>query len=560
DKIYGSLKGLKPAQLRQLSRLYRRPFPLDRFLGIEFAERLAALSAELETPLCVYADRRGQIIRVGVGTPKETQFGPNELPRQGEERLSGLRCAATQINGTGPTRSDLTALALQRLDALVILNVSVNGHHRQGGAPSGFVKNVFIANLVPDPLARWVITTPLRLNQLVEQDFEVFLRDLEDEFRSGATARVVESDRERVLLVDFFPNRTPQMAIADELTELAQLITSAGGEVLKIFWQRRDRPDPSTLIGHGKVEEVALTAQELGANLAVFGRDLTPSQARNLEQSLGIRVVDRTELILDIFARRARSHEGKLQVELAQLQYLMPRLSGKGQSLSRLGGGIGTRGPGETKLETDRRIIRQRISRLQNQVDELQAHRARLRQRRTHREIPVFALVGYTNAGKSTLLNALTNAEVLVADQLFATLDPTTRRLFLPTGGQVLLTDTVGFVHDLPPQLLNAFRATLEEVTEADALLHVVDLSNPAWMNHIQAVQRILESLPVATGPQLLVFNKVDQADPEVRRFAEQEYPLAIFVSAQHGWGFIPLLQALEQWLRSLDLWPSLSE
>ncbi|MBC7883178.1 MAG: GTPase HflX [Anaerolineae bacterium] len=553
DKIYGSLKGLKPAQLRQLSSLYRRPFPLNRFLSVEFAERLAAISAELGTGLCVYANRRGQVVRVGVGTPKETQFSPDELPRQGAERLSGLRCVATQLQGNGPTRGELTALALQRLDALIVLEVTVEGHRKASAAPSGFVQKVHIANLVPDPLARWVVSAPLRLNQVADQDFDIFLSDLEDEFGRAIIARDVDSNSERVLLIDCFSTRTTQDQMAEELAELEQLIASAGGEVLKVFYQRRDRPDTSTLIGQGKVEEIALTTQELGANLIVCGRELTPSQSRNLELACGVRVVDRNELILDIFARRARSHEGKLQVELAQLQYLMPRLSGKGESLSRLGGGIGTRGPGETKLETDRRIIRRRIAKLQDDVTSLQAHRARMRSKRQHREIPVFALVGYTNAGKSTLLNTLTDSEAYVADQLFATLDPTTRRLELSTGEAILLTDTVGFIHDLPPQLINAFRATLEEVTEADALLHVIDLSNPAWLSHIQAVQRILESLPIATGPQLLVFNKVDRVSMAVRQFAEQEYPLALFVSAQKRWGFHTLQSALTRWVHSLS-------
>ncbi len=497
------------------------------------------------------------MVRVGVGTAKETQFAPDELPRQGAERLSGLRCVTTQIDGSGPTRAALTALALQRLDALVVLDIKIEGYRRSSAAPSGFVERVHIANLVPDPQARWVVSTPLLLAQAAGQDFEVFLGDLEDEFRRAVTAREVESDRERVLLIDFFSTRTSHREIDEELAELMQLVTAAGGEVLKVFAQRRDQPDSATMIGLGKIEEVALAAQELAASLVVSGRELTPSQARNLEQALGVRVVDRTELILDIFARRARSHEGKLQVELAQLQYLMPRLTGKGTALSRLGGGIGTRGPGETKLETDRRVIRRRIAKLQSDVSALQAHRGRMRSRRQRKEVPVFALVGYTNAGKSTLLNTLTNSDAFVADQLFATLDPTTRRLELPTGEAVLLTDTVGFVHDLPPQLLNAFRATLEEVTEADALIHVIDLSNPAWLNHIRAVQQILASLPIATGPQLLVFNKVDRVRADVRAFAEQEYPLALFISAQQGWGFLSLRQALTQWVRSLsDLWP----
>jgi GTP-binding protein HflX len=284
----------------------------------------------------------------------------------------------------------------------------------------------------------------------------------------------------------------------------------------------------------------------------VFDRDLSPAQVRNLETQIGIRVVDRTEVILDIFAQRAQSGAGKLQVELAQLKYMLPRLTGRGQAMSRLGGGIGTRGPGETKLETERRGIQRRISRLQQEVNQLQAHRARLRQHRQHREIPSIAVVGYTNAGKSTLLNVLTHAEVYTADQLFATLDPTTRRLVVPDAvtqapRSILLTDTVGFIHELPPSLMDAFRATLEEVTEADALLHVVDLSHPAWQNQIRSVMAILTQMPVTPGPALLAFNKIDRVDSTTMELAKEEFPQAVFISASDRLGLETLRQRLGQ-------------
>jgi GTPase len=270
---------------------------------------------------------------------------------------------------------------------------------------------------------------------------------------------------------------------------------------------------------------------------------------------IGIRVVDRTEVILDIFAQRAQSGAGKLQVELAQLEYMLPRLTGRGRAMSRLGGGIGTRGPGETKLETERRAIQRRISRLQQEVNQLQAHRSRLRQQRQHQEVPSIAIVGYTNAGKSTLLNVLTNAEVYTADQLFATLDPTTRRLTIgdPQTHEplsIVLTDTVGFIHDLPPSLMDAFRATLEEVTEADALMHVVDLSHSAWQSQIRSVMTILSEMPVTPGPALLVFNKVDQVDSETLTFAQEEYPQAVFISASDRLGLETLRQRLAQLVR----------
>ena len=297
-----------------------------------------------------------------------------------------------------------------------------------------------------------------------------------------------------MLLVGLKTDDISQQRFQDGLEELTRLVETAGGTVLDTVQQKRSRPHPQTVVGQGKAEEIALLAHKCGANLIVFDRDISPSQARNLENQIGIRVVDRTEVILDIFAQRAQSQAGKLQVELAQLEYMLPRLRGRGQEMSRLGAGIGTRGPGETKLETERRTIQRKIAQLQQEVNQLQSHRARIRQQRQEQQIPNIALVGYTNAGKSTLLNVLTHAEVYTADQLFATLDPTTRKLVI-TDPQteerrtVLLTDTVGFIHELPPPLMDAFRATLEEVTQANALLHVVDLSHPAWESHIRSVE-----------------------------------------------------------------------
>jgi GTPase len=339
----------------------------------------------------------------------------------------------------------------------------------------------------------------------------------------------------------------------DGLVELVRLVETAGGQVLQTLRQKRSRPHPQTVVGEGKVQEIALTAQTVSANLVVFDRDLSPAQVRNLETQIGIRVVDRTEVILDIFAQRARSGAGKLQVELAQLQYSLPRLRGRGLAMSRQGGGIGTRGPGETKLETERRAIAKRIARLQQEVNQLQAHRFRLRQQRHHREVPSIAIVGYTNAGKSTLLNVLTNAEVYTADQLFATLDPTTRRLTIPAeipGGAPLsfvLTDTVGFIRELPPALIDAFRATLEEVTDADALLHLVDLSHPAWHSQIRSVMNILTEMPVTPGPALVAFNKIDAVDGDTLALAREEFPQAVFISAAGTLGMETLRYRLAQ-------------
>ncbi|MEH2147084.1 GTPase HflX [Nostoc sp.] len=571
ETIFGNLQGLKSSQLKQLQRLYHQRIPGDRITTPDFSQRLAAISTEVNQPVCAYINRRGQVIRVGVGTPRQTQIPPMELPRYGAERLSGIRCIATHLKPEPPNESALTAMALQRLDALVVLNITGTGFTRRGGGATGYVKEAYLAHLTPQDSRTlitspavpkvgesqiqspsWNISPPLDLDDLADQDLVDLVENLEAEFQREFIAQEVDADHDRVLVVGVMTSEMTPLQFQDNLLELARLVDTAGGDVLQTIQQKRSRIHPQTVVGEGKVQEIALTAQTLGVNLVVFDRDLSPSQVRNLEMQIGIRVVDRTEVILDIFAQRAQSRAGKLQVELAQLEYMQPRLAGRGRTMSRLGGGIGTRGPGETKLETERRAIGQRISRLQKEVTQLQAHRSRLRQRRQHREVPSVALVGYTNAGKSTLLNALTNAEVYTADQLFATLDPTTRRLVIPYGEtnehqEILITDTVGFIHELPASLMDAFRATLEEVTEADALLHLVDLSHPAWLRHIRSVREILAQMPITPGPALVIFNKIDEADSETLALAREEFPLAVFISASQRLGLETLRQRLAQ-------------
>lgn len=508
------------------------------------------------------------MIRVGVGTPRQTQIPPLELPRYGAGRLSGIRCIATQLKSDTPNEAALTAMALQRLDVLVALTVTGEGFERRGGGATGYVKETYLAHLVPNPnlelqtvdlatstqqsAQNWSVSPPLSLDVLSKQDFLDLVDGLEAEFQREFVAQQVDLDHDLVLLVGLMTDKMTPQEFQYSLEELGRLVDTAGGEVLQTVTQKRSRLHPQTVVGEGKVQEIALTAQTVGANLIVFNRDLSPAQIRNLETQIGLRVVDRTEVILDIFAQRAQSGAGKLQVELAQLEYMLPRLTGRGQAMSRLGGGIGTRGPGETKLETERRAIGRRIARLQQEVNQLQAHRSRLRQNRQHQEVPSVAVVGYTNAGKSTLLNVLTNAEVYTADQLFATLDPTTRRLVVPdveTGEpqSITITDTVGFIHELPPALMDAFRATLEEVTEADALLHVVDLSHPAWHSHIRSVMAILTEMPVTPGPALIAFNKIDRVDNETLTLAREEFPQAVFISASERLGLDTLRQKLAQ-------------
>ena len=552
---------------------------------MEFAQRLGAISTEIQEPISVYVNRRGQVIRVGVGTPRQTQIPPLELPRYGEERLSGIRCLTTSPQGEPPKESSLTAMVLQRLDALIVLALTGEGFERRGGGATGYIKEVYLANLLPQtevnkdrleayptkqinsgtgilpvlensPSAKtvcyWQVSTALNLEHLSEEDFLEFVESLEAEFRREFVARQVEADQDRVLLVGLQTDSLSDQVFEDGLAELMRLVDTAGGQVLEVVRQKRSRPHPQTVIGSGKVEEIALRVQTMGANLVAFDRDLSPSQIRNLERQIGVRVIDRTEVILDIFAQRAQSKAGKLQVELAQLEYMMPRLTGRGLAMSRLGGGIGTRGPGETKLETERRAIQKRIAKLQQDVNQLQSHRSRLRQQRQKQEVPSIAIVGYTNAGKSTLINALTKSDIYAADQLFATLDPTTRKLKIidaqtQSSQLLLLTDTVGFIHELPSSLVDAFRATLEEVTEADALLQVVDLSHPAWQRQLESVANILEQMPITTGPMLIAFNKIDQVENEALEMAKQNYSQAVFISASQGFGLETLKQRLMQ-------------
>ena len=502
--------------------------------------------------MCAYVDRRGHVIRVGVGSPRQTQIPATELPRYGAERLCGIRCLATQLRQAPPGEATLTAMAIQRLDALLVITLSGRGFQRKGGGASGYIRNVYLAHLIPNAAERWQVSDPLELDTVALEDFGDLTEGLEEEFRRLFIAQQVDPSHDRVMLVGLQAGNTDDDIFKGGLQELASLVSAAGGEVLETFSQKRAKPHPQTVIGAGKVDEIALAAQTLGASLIVFDRDLSPAQVRSLESRTGVRVVDRTEVILDIFAQRARTGAGKLQVELAQLEYQLPRLTGRGQAMSRLGGGIGTRGPGETKLETERRAIQKRITRLQREVNQLQAHRARLRQGRQQHQVPALAVVGYTNAGKSTLLNALTDADIYAADQLFATLDPTTRRLTVieqetHQKRSLVITDTVGFIQDLPPSLVDAFRATLEEVTEADALIHVVDLAHPNWQAHIRSVMTILGQMPITPGPILLVFNKLDAVDSDVLAVAKDEYPQALFVSASQRLGLETLRQRMLQ-------------
>jgi GTPase len=360
--------------------------------------------------------------------------------------------------------------------------------------------------------------------------------------------------RERVILVGFslkpygknIGHAPGPLNLEDSLQELAFLTTSAGGEVVEHLMQERQKVNPALFIGKGKLEELKEAQKQLKADVIVFDENLTPAQQRNIENEIPCKIIDRTQLILDIFAHRARTREGKLQVELAQLNYLLPRLAGRGIELSRLGAGIGTRGPGETKLETDQRKIRRRIHKIREDLERVRSHRHLHRSFRVSIPVPVISLVGYTNAGKSTLFNTLTHAETYASNQLFATLDPLLRKIKLPSNREAVLTDTVGFINKLPPTLISAFRATLEEISEADLLLHVIDLSSPHFNQQRNSVLKVLEELKASTKTTIEIYNKVDLVGERIVPLPEQN---SVYTSATTGSGIQALLERIDQLL-----------
>jgi GTP-binding protein HflX len=500
--------GLKPNQLRRIEKLYTRRIPPDQIVTPEFARQLSELSHETRRQIGALIDRKGHIQYVMVGDNRGIELPDLKRVRVATGRFRGLRCVHTHLRGESLTQDDLTDLALLRLDLMAAIGVD-----SQTGLPgiihaahllplhAGDLENASIPDL-------YSFLEPKMASQM-DTDFLDLIDSLEEEMaRNRKTARRSEV-RDRTILVGV---ATGALSDAEEsMAELADLAASAGVVVQDTIIQRRQAIDPKTVMGRGKLDELIIRALQLGADMLVFDSELSPAQVRSLSEATDLKVIDRSQLILDIFAQRAQSKEGKIQVELAQLKYLLPRLiAGQDSAFSRLAGGIGGRGPGETKLETDRRRVRDRINRLEREIDVQRQRRQERRKSRTRQGLPVISIVGYTNAGKSTLLNALTKSDVLAEHRMFATLDPTSRRLRLPREQEVIVNDTVGFIQALPPDLLSAFRATLEEIGDSSLLIHAVDVSNPRWPQQVQSVKRILSELKLSDIPSLLALNKAD--------------------------------------------------
>ncbi len=548
-------KGLKKSEIQKLNRLLQQRIPDHVILTAELAETIAEISYAIGIPISVVINRRGQVVNVTAGQPKDVNMPELKGVRVGPGRLSGHRVIYTHMhkNGhakTGFNKEDLQCLARNRLDMLVLIEIDTElSFSKSKGEQARLADVIYHAHLLPtrDNEGKiWKVSNGFTTRKIQEENFQKIISSLEGEFVRIAPRLPVAQGEERAILVALITEGLDAWQIEDDLDELAQLARTAGATVCGRLTQARLQPDARLFFGSGKVQELALQVEEFGANLVIVYQELNANQQRNLEDALGVKVIDRTELILDIFAQRANTKEGKLQVELAQLKYLYPRLTGKGLTLSRLGAGIATRGPGETKLEIDRRRLRDRINMLERETSRIRNYRDTQRRSRIFEHMPVVALTGYTNSGKSTLLSVLTKANAVVEDKLFSTLDPATRRTMLPDHSPVLITDTVGFIKKLPLSLIAAFGATLEEVVVADCLIHVIDASHPSVMEHISSVHDVLSELHAVDKPMITVLNKADKTRPEDLVWLASQLPNPVIVSAKERTGLKRLLERIQ--------------
>jgi len=564
SQIFGNTIGLKPSELKKLEKLYRRKVPPTSIITYELAKEISQISAEINRQVGILINRKGEIDYVIVGTFNRIEIPELKGYRDHIARLKGLRCIHTHLinsqndktKPSGLDQDDLIDLAFLRLDLIGALEVK----------PDGEPGKIYIAHILPDPEffkgalldqeeKFFYFLKPCYVWELKENFLEL-IKNLEDELDRIRPLKEIDENKDRAILI--FVKEPKDIYLEEKMEELEELARTAGVNVVGKVVQKRVSPDPKYVIGKGKLVEVMILAMRNRANLLIFDRELTPSQVRALTEVTDLRVIDRTQLILDIFAQRASSREGKIQVEIAQLRYALPRLRAKDDAFSRLTGGIGGRGPGETKLEIDRRRIKDKIAKLERELSKISQERELRRKRRKKLNFKVVSLIGYTNAGKTTLLNTLAKTNYLAEDKLFATLDPVTKLIKTKNGKVFLLTDTVGFIRDLPEDLKKAFKATLEELYSADILLHIVDISHPDFENHIKAVEQILEEMDLLHMPKILVFNKIDLLENK-----ENFSPLwlknlvskynAIPISAKKGINLDLLIEAIENWLTILE-------
>jgi len=532
-RLYGNIVGLKANQIKRLENIYRRRIPPEFLITHELARYICRLSREIRRQIGILINRQGKIAYVIVGDSKKIIIPHIGDYHAAPGRLRGLRCIHTHLDNDSLTRDDLTDLALLRLDMMVVVPSNLEG----------LPQHVQAAHIMPKRTtdAPYEILPPLNPSKL-DIDCRVLIQALEDELAQDGPGQTADPGKERALLINV--SSGSRSDAKQSLAELRELALSSGIEVIATILQQRNKTE-RLLIGPGKLQELAILALQKAVTVIIFDQELNPSQIRTITDQIELKVIDRTQLILDIFAQRAQSREGKLQVELAQLKYLLPRLITKNTAMSRLTGGIGGRGPGETKLEINRRRVRDRIARLENALTSVRKHRKQQKAKRHKKRLPVISIIGYTNAGKSTLLNTLTKSHVLTENRLFATLDPSSRRLRFPKDFEVIVTDTVGFIKDLPKDLLAAFRATLEELENADLLLHIIDISNSHFEEQIKSVEKILSDLNLQHTATIRVLNKMDLVDHKFcARLSRQLDGTAI--SARSKSTLMPLIEKME--------------
>lgn len=534
-RIYGYTGGLKANQLRRLENFYRRRIPPEYVISFELARDLGRLSYEIKRQIGILIDRRGKMIAVIVGDHRKIVIPDLRDYRVAPGRLRGLRCLHTHLQNEPLTKDDLTDLALLRLDLMGAITLSAEGRPAK----------VYLSHILPQPRNNQpcVSMPPLAPNEL-NLDCLKLIRALEDELAQETALLESKDGRERALLISV--TTASARAARDSLSELKELANSNRIEVVGTVLQQRKKTDAKFLLGRGKLEDLTLMVLVRGVTLIIFDQELNPAQIRSITNRIDTKVIDRTQLILDIFAQRAQSKEGKLQVELAQLRYMLPRLVTKNTAMSRLTGGIGGRGPGETKLEINRRRARDRIRQLEKALTAVRKQRRQQKSKRSRKGLPVISIIGYTNAGKSTLLNTMTKSRVLAESRLFATLDPTSRRLRFPKDIEVIITDTVGFIRDLPKDLVVAFRATLEELESADLLLHVIDISNPRFQEQLESVESIVRDLNLQHIGIVRVLNKQDLLSAERIKLLATRLK-GTPVSARKASTLLPLIEEMQR-------------
>jgi GTP-binding protein HflX len=533
-KLYGNTTGLKANQIKRLGNLYRRRIPPEFLLTQELARDLCRLSREIRRQIGIMINRRSKVAYVIVGDNKKIVIPNSSTYRAAPGRLVGLRCIHTHLNNEMLSADDLTDLALLRLDMMAVVTSS----------DEGIPQKIHAAHIMPRQSNQksYQLLPPMNPGNL-DINCQALIQALEDELARVSIGHQAESNSERALLVSV--SSSSKKESKESMAELQELARSGGIEVIGTVIQQRSKADSRLLIGHGKLQDLAIMALQDAATLIIFDQELSASQIRSITNQIDLKVIDRTQLILDIFAQRAQTREGKLQVELAQLKYLLPRLVVKNTAMSRLTGGIGGRGPGETKLEINRRRARDRIARLEKSLQAVRQHRGQQKAQRLRKNLPVISIIGYTNAGKSTLLNTLTQSKVIAESRLFATLDPSSRRLRFPRDIEVIITDTVGFIRDLPKDLMVAFRATLEELENADLLLHVIDISNPRYEEQIKSVEKILADLKLQRTTTIRVLNKMDRVNRQTSaRLSHQLKGIAL--SARSKSTLRPLVEEIE--------------